>query len=71
MREVRRVLAPGGIYVGSTLVWTASVLQPFMRLAGTKLFRPGELRSLTAEAGLTDYEEARLRGATLFRARRP
>jgi SAM-dependent methyltransferase len=70
MAEVRRVLAPGGIYVGSTIVWTTSVMQPVMRLAGTKVWRPEELRRLVADAGLVGYEEARLRGATLFRARR-
>jgi SAM-dependent methyltransferase len=70
MREVHRVLAPGGIYVGSTIVWTASVMQPFMRLAGTKIWRSDELRRLLADAGLVGFEEARLRGATLFRARR-
>ena len=71
MSEVCRVLAPGGIYVGSTIVWTLSVLQPIMRIAGTKVWRPDELRRLVSDAGLVGYEEARLRGATLFRARRP
>lgn len=71
MAEVRRVLAPGGIYVGSTVVWATSVLQPLMRLAGTRVWRPDELRRLLTDAGLVGYDEARLRGATLFRARRP
>ena len=69
--EVRRVLSPGGIYVGSTVVWATSALQPVMRVAGTKVWRPAELRSLFADAGLVDFQEARVRGATLFRARRP
>ncbi|MBI5481390.1 MAG: DUF3418 domain-containing protein, partial [Deltaproteobacteria bacterium] len=71
LSEVCRVLAPGGIYVGSTIVWTTSILQPVMRLAGTKVWRTAELRRLIADAGLVGYEEARLRGAMLLRARRP
>jgi ubiquinone/menaquinone biosynthesis C-methylase UbiE len=71
MSEVCRVLVPGGVYVGSTVVSTTSVLQPIMRIAGTKVWRPAELRRLVADAGLVDFQEARLRGATLFRARRP
>jgi SAM-dependent methyltransferase len=71
MSEVRRVLAPGGVYLGSTVVWSLSVLQPFMHLAGTRLWRPGELRRLLTEAGLVGFAETHVRGATLFRARRP
>jgi SAM-dependent methyltransferase len=71
-REVRRVLAPGGHYVGSTFAETPSLLGRLAaRAAGIRRFEPSELRAWLQRIGFADYEELRLGGALVFRVRRP
>jgi SAM-dependent methyltransferase len=71
-REVRRVLAPGGHYVGSTFAEAPSLLGRLTaRAAGIRRFEPSELRAWLQRIGFADYEDIRLGGALVFRVRRP
>ncbi|HEY1554919.1 MAG TPA: class I SAM-dependent methyltransferase [Kofleriaceae bacterium] len=71
-REVRRVLRPGGVYVGSTFAEAPSLLGRLAaRAAGIRRFESGELRAWLSRIGFSDYEDVRLGGAFVFRVRRP
>ncbi|HLU68083.1 MAG TPA: class I SAM-dependent methyltransferase [Kofleriaceae bacterium] len=70
--EVIRVLAPGGIYVGSTFAQSRSpVGRLTSRVAGIRRFDPPELRSWLSRIGFADYEEIRLGDSMIFRVRKP
>jgi len=71
-REVWRVLRAGGIYVGSTFAEAPSLLGRIAaRVAGIRRYDPGELRAQLSRLGFAEYEELRLGGAFVFRARKP
>jgi ubiquinone/menaquinone biosynthesis C-methylase UbiE len=71
-REIWRILRPGGIYVGSTFADASSLLgKAVARMAGIRRFSPPELRSWLQRLGFSDYEDLRVGGAIIFRARRP
>ena len=71
-REIHRVLRPGGLYVGSTFAEAPTFLGRLAaRAAGIRRFAPGELRAWLQRLGFSDYEDVRLGGALVFRARRP
>ena len=71
-REVWRVLRPGGVYVGSTFAEARSLVgRMAARAAGIRRFEPDELRAWLARVGLGEFEELRLGGAFIFRARKP
>jgi len=71
-REIRRVLRPGGHYVGSTFAEAPSLLGRLTaRAAGIRRFEPSELRTWLQRIGFADYEDVRLGGALVFRVRRP
>jgi SAM-dependent methyltransferase len=71
-REVWRVLRPGGVYVGSTFAEARSLMGKLAaRAAGIRRFEPDELRAWLARVGLGEFEELRLGGAFIFRARKP
>lgn len=72
LHEVRRVLRPGGIFVGSTFAQAPTLVgRVTARLAGIRRYDPGELRAQLSRLGFAEYEELRLGGAFVFRARRP
>ena len=65
-REIRRVLRPNGIYVGSTFAEAPTLLGRLAaRAAGIRRFEPAELRAWLQRIGFADYEDVRL-GAELF-----
>jgi SAM-dependent methyltransferase len=71
-REIRRVLAPGGHYVGSTFAEAPTLLGRLAaRAAGIRRFEPSELRAWLQRIGFADYEDVQLGGALVFRVRRP
>jgi SAM-dependent methyltransferase len=71
-REIGRVLRPGGVYVGSTFAEAPTVLGRLAaRAAGIRRFDPPELRAWLGRLGFSDFEELRLGGAFVFRARKP
>lgn len=71
-REIRRVLRPGGLYVGSTFAEAPTLLGKIAaRAAGIRRFAPSELRTWLQRIGFADYEDVRLGGALVFRVRRP
>jgi len=70
-REIRRVLAPGGHYVGSTFAEAPSLLGRLTaRLADPPIRAERAARVAPADR-LRDYEDVRLGGALVFRVRRP
>jgi SAM-dependent methyltransferase len=70
--EIIRVLAPGGIYVGSTFAESRSPLSRLTaRVAGIRRFDPPELRAWLSRIGFADYEEIRPGDALIFRVRKP
>ncbi len=70
--EVIRVLAPGGIFVGSTFAESRSPLARLTaRVAGIRRFDPPELRAWLSRIGFADYEEIRPADALIFRVRKP
>jgi SAM-dependent methyltransferase len=72
LREVRRVLRPGGIFVGSTFAEAPSMFgRVAARLAGIRRYASSDLRAQLSRVGFAEYEELRLGGAFVFRARRP
>ena len=71
-REIWRVLRPGGIYVGSTFAEAPSLFGRIAaRVAGIRRYDPGDLRAQVSRLGFAEYEELRLGGAVVFRARKP
>lgn len=71
-REIRRVLRPGGIYVGSTFAEAPSLVGRLAaRAAGIRRFETSELRAWLQRIGFADYEDVRLGDAFVFRVRRP
>jgi SAM-dependent methyltransferase len=71
-REIRRVLRPGGVYVGSTFAEAPSLFgRAAARVAGIRRFDPPELRAWLGRLGFSEFEELRLGGAFVFRAKRP
>lgn len=71
-KEIKRVLRPGGLYVGSTFAEAKSLIgKVAARAAGIRRFEPSELRAWLQRIGFADYEDVRLGAALVFRARRP
>jgi len=71
-REIGRVLRPGGVYVGSTFSEAPTVLGRWAaRAAGIRRFDPPELRAWLGRLGFAEFEELRLGGAFVFRAKKP
>jgi SAM-dependent methyltransferase len=71
-REIRRIVRPGGLYVGSTFAEAKSLVGKIAaRAAGIRRFEPGELRAWLQRIGFADYEDVRLGAAFVFRVRRP
>jgi hypothetical protein len=71
-REIHRTLRPGGVYVGSTFAEAPTVFGRLAaRAAGIRRFDPPELRAWLSRVGFHEFEELRLGGAFVFRARRP
>jgi ubiquinone/menaquinone biosynthesis C-methylase UbiE len=70
--EVLRVLAKGGVFVGSTFAPSRSLVgRVAARVGGIRRFEPSELRGWLSRVGFADYEEIRLGGAFVFRVKRP
>jgi ubiquinone/menaquinone biosynthesis C-methylase UbiE len=70
--EILRVLEPGGLYVGSTFSESPSLIGRLAsRAAGIRRIPPPELRAWLSRIGFADYEEIRLGGSFIFRARKP
>lgn len=71
-REIWRTLRPGGIYVGSTFAEAPHFTGRLAaRIAGIRRYDPNELRAQLSRLGFAEYEELRLGGAFVFRARKP
>jgi SAM-dependent methyltransferase len=71
-REISRVLVSGGVYVGSTFAEAPSLVGRWTaRVAGIRRYDPGELRAQLSRLGFAEYEELRLGGAFVFKARKP
>ncbi|MBE7450331.1 MAG: methyltransferase domain-containing protein [Kofleriaceae bacterium] len=71
-REIWRVLRPGGLYVGSTFAEAPTLGGRLAaRVAGIRRYDPGELRAQLSRLGFAEYEDLRLGGAFVFRARKP
>jgi SAM-dependent methyltransferase len=71
-REIGRVLRPGGVYVGSTFAEAPSMFGRWAaRAAGIRRFDPPELRAWLGRLGFAEFEELRLGGAFMFRAKKP
>lgn len=70
--EIRRVLRPGGLYVGSTFSKSPSRMGRLTaRLAGIRRFDPAELHAWLSRLGFSEYEEIRFGGAFIFKVRKP
>lgn len=70
--EVLRVLARGGVFVGSTFAPSRTLGRRLVSsLAGIRRFDPGELRAWLSRIGFADYEEVRLGGTFIFKVRKP
>jgi len=71
-REIRRVLRPGGIYVGSTFAEAPTLVGRLAaRAAGIRRFDPPELRAWLGRLGFSEFEELRLGAAFVFKAKKP
>ena len=71
-REILRVLQPGGVYVGSTFAEAPTLVGRWAaRAAGIRRFDPPELRAWLGRVGFTEFEDLRLGGAFMFRAKKP
>jgi len=71
-QEVYRVLAPNGVYVGSTFAKSKGPLGSLAaRVTGIRRFDPPELHAWLSRIGFAEYEEVRLGDAVLFKARKP
>ena len=70
--ELRRVLRPGGLYVGSTFSKSTSRAGRLAaRLAGIRRFDPAELHAWLSRLGFAEYEEIRFGGVFIFKVRKP
>ncbi|HUS67482.1 MAG TPA: methyltransferase domain-containing protein [Kofleriaceae bacterium] len=70
--EIIRVLARGGIFVGSTFAQSRSpVARLTARMGGIRRFDPPELRAWLSRIGFADYEEIRPGDSIVFRVRKP
>lgn len=70
-REVRRVLVPGGIYVGSTFATARTAVGRLAsRATGIRRFDPSALRTQLQRVGFSDFEDVRLGEAFVFRVKR-
>lgn len=72
LREVLRVLRPGGVYAASTFDTATSLIGRLAsRVAGIRRFDAQEMQALMSRIGFVDYEEIHLGDAFAFRVRRP
>jgi SAM-dependent methyltransferase len=70
--DIRRVLRPGGLYVGSTFSQSVSTLgKVTARLAGIRRFDPSELHAWLSRLGFSEYEEIQFGGTFIFKVRKP
>lgn len=70
--EIRRVLRPGGLYVGSTFSHSTSMVgKVAARLAGIRRFDPAELHAWLSRLGFAEYEEIRVGDSFIFKVRKP
>jgi ubiquinone/menaquinone biosynthesis C-methylase UbiE len=70
--EIRRVLKPDGLFVGSTFSPAKSIVgRTLAQVSGIRRFRPSELRAWLSRLGFADYEELRLGRSFVFKVRKP
>jgi ubiquinone/menaquinone biosynthesis C-methylase UbiE len=70
--EVLRVLAKGGVFVGSTFAPSRSLVgRAAARAGGIRRFDPAELRAWLSRVGFADYDQLKLGGVFVFKVRKP